>query len=980
MCGIAGAFAYQDGAPPVDREELLRIRDAMLSRGPDGAGLWLSNDRRVGLAHRRLSIVDPTERGAQPMASADGRFHVTFNGEIYNFPSLRRELEAKGRRFQSNCDTEVLLHLYAERGGELVHALEGMYAFAIWDDLDKELFLARDPFGIKPLYVADDGRSLRFASQVKALLKGGAVDTAAEPAGSVGFLVWGYVPEPFTLYRGIRALPSGATMRVSRSRPPVVARFFDIRDEFARAERVAADGRSDATTIVRDATTESVRRHLLADVPVGVFLSAGIDSSVVAGLASAQGGGALHAITLGFSEFQGTAQDEVPLAMELAQRFGVRHDVHRITAADFTSELERILEVMDQPSMDGVNTYFVSRAAARSGLKVALSGVGGDELFGGYPSFAQVPRVAGRLAASRLAAATGRMIRRVLAPVVGAVTSPKYASLLEYGGTYAGRYLLRRALFLPWEVTSVLDPTTTAAGLEELRTLRRLEATTDGLGVARSRVATLELAWYMRNQLLRDADWAGMAHSVEIRVPLVDVRLFRALAPLIASPRYPTKRDLAAALDVPLPESVHQRPKSGFTTPVRQWLSESSGGTAPSRGLRDWAKRVLPPQPRPIRVLALVSDAFGGSGGIAQFNRDLLSAIARMPECAEVVTTPRVISGDPGPIPPRIRFITRGAGSKLRFVAAVAAAALRGRVDLVVVGHINLAPLGMLVARLRRAPSVLLIFGVDAWAPHRNPLVRACVSQATLVASISELTWRRFAQWSGVEASKLRLLPPCVDLERYTPGSAPAALVDRLGLRGRTVLMTLGRLESQERAKGFDEVIEALPGLARRIPDLTYLVCGAGNDRPRLEGKVDRLQLRDRVVFAGFTAEEEKSNHYRLADAYVMPSRGEGFGIVFLEALACGIPVVASATDGGREAVLQGTIGTLVDPSDRGDIERGILEALQRGKGSVPDGLRIYSEAAFSKRTALLVRDLLAGHSGYRERERLEPAAARHHP
>src|SRR5687768_10268455 len=155
MCGIAGAFAYQDGAPPVDREELLRIRDAMLARGPDGAGLWLSTDRRVGLAHRRLSIIDPTERGAQPMASADGRFHVTFNGEIYNYPALRRELEAKGCRFQSNCDTEVLLHLYAERGAELVHALEGMYAFAIWDDRDKALFLARDPFGIKPLYVAD---------------------------------------------------------------------------------------------------------------------------------------------------------------------------------------------------------------------------------------------------------------------------------------------------------------------------------------------------------------------------------------------------------------------------------------------------------------------------------------------------------------------------------------------------------------------------------------------------------------------------------------------------------------------------------------------------------------------------------------------------------------------------------------------------------------------------------------------------------
>jgi asparagine synthase (glutamine-hydrolysing) len=973
MCGIAGAFAYKESAPPVDREELLRIRDAMLSRGPDGAGLWVSDDRRVGLAHRRLSIVDLTDRGAQPMASADGRFHVTFNGEIYNYRELRQDLEAKGCRFQSNCDTEVLLHLYAQRGGELVHALEGMYAFAIWDDLRKELFLARDPFGIKPLYVADDGRSLRFASQVKALLKGGAVDTAAEPAGSVGFLVWGYVPEPFTLYRGVRALQSGTTMRVSASRPPVVSRFFDIREEFARAESAAAGELPEARAIVRDATSESVRRHLLADVPVGVFLSAGIDSSAVAGLASAQSGTALRAITLGFSEFQGTAQDEVPLAVELAQRFGLRHDVQRITAADFTSELERILEVMDQPSMDGVNTYFVSRAAARSGLKVALSGVGGDELFGGYPSFAQIPRMAGRLAASRLASATGRMVRRVLAPVVGAVTSPKYASLLEYGGTYAGRYLLRRALFLPWEVTSVLDPTTTAAGLEELRTLRRLEAMTDGLRRPRSRVATLELAWYMRNQLLRDADWAGMAHSLEIRVPLVDVRLFRALAPLIASERYPTKRDLADALDVPLPESVHRRPKSGFTTPVRQWLSESSGRTAPSRGLRDWAKRVLPPQPRQIRVLALVSDAFGGSGGIAQFNRDLLSSIARMPECAEVVATPRVMSADPGPIPPRITFVTKGVRSKPRFVAAVAAEALRGRIDLVLVGHINLAPLGMLIARLRRVPSLLLIFGVDAWTPHRNPLVRACVSQATAVASISELTWRRFAEWSGVEASKLRLLPPCVDPRRFGPGPKSAELVDRFGLAQRTVIMTLGRLCSEERYKGFDDVMEALPRVAKSVPNISYLICGDGPDRRRLEAKARTLNVHDRVVFTGFVPEEEKADYYRLADGYVMPSRGEGFGIVFLEALACGIPVMGSRLDGSQEALLGGRLGRLVEPSDPGDVHAGILEVLGCERGRVPSALNHYSDEAFKRRASAIVREALtAGHGRSVDRPRSE--------
>src|SRR4051794_33648635 len=203
MCGIAGIYSYRNSAPPVDREELLCIREAMANRGPDGAGLWLSDDQRAGLAHRRLPIIDLSEAGAQPMSTADGRLRVTFNGEIYNYRALRAELEGKGYRFASSSDTEVLLHLYADRGTDMVHALRGMYAFAIWDERASELFLARDPFGIKPLYYADRGETFRFASQVKALLKSEGIDTAPDPAGTVGFFVWGSVPEPHTLYRGI---------------------------------------------------------------------------------------------------------------------------------------------------------------------------------------------------------------------------------------------------------------------------------------------------------------------------------------------------------------------------------------------------------------------------------------------------------------------------------------------------------------------------------------------------------------------------------------------------------------------------------------------------------------------------------------------------------------------------------------------------------------------------------------------------------
>src|SRR6476660_1500915 len=236
MCGIAGIFAYHYAANSVDRDELVRIRDHMAARGPDGKGLWCSKDGRVGFGHRRLSIIDLTEAGAQPMASADGSLVVTFNGEIYNYRALREGLEAKGKIFRSHSDTEVLLHLYAERGEEMVHDLRGMFAFALWDGRRESLFLARDPYGIKPLYYADDGWTVRFASQVKALLAGGRVSREPEPAGWVGFCLLGSVPEPYTTYQEIRLLPAGSTLWVNRIGSSEPKPYFSVSAVYRRAE------------------------------------------------------------------------------------------------------------------------------------------------------------------------------------------------------------------------------------------------------------------------------------------------------------------------------------------------------------------------------------------------------------------------------------------------------------------------------------------------------------------------------------------------------------------------------------------------------------------------------------------------------------------------------------------------------------------------------------------------------------------------
>lgn len=585
MCGIAGVFAH--AGPRVDIAELMAMRDAMSTRGPDGAGIWESETGGIGLAHRRLAILDLSEAGAQPMVR--GNRVLVFNGEIYNHRALRAELEARGHVFYSHSDTEVLLALYAEHGAAMLSRLRGMYAFALWDNEARRIFLARDPFGIKPLYWSDDGRTFRFASQVKALLKA-PVDTRPEPAGHAGFFLWGSVPEPWTLYRGIRALPAGNWLCVDAKGPGAPVPFADITNLLsdASARQPATLGRQQALAAIANAIRETVGAHLEADVPVGVFLSAGLDSALIAAEVAAMGTRPLT-ITLGFDEYVGMSDDEVPLAEAVASQLGADHATMRVCRGDFEADRERLLHAMDQPSIDGVNAWFVAKAAASRGLKVALSGLGGDELFASYPSFHDVPRMADLFRYPARIPGLGRGMRLVTAQLAARFTSPKYAGLIEYGGSLGGAYLLRRGLYMPWELPSVLDPDLAREGWRALEVRARLDAIAEEISNPRLAVSALEMGGYMRNQLLRDADWAGMAHSLEIRVPLVDWPLLAASSPLLAHSAL-SKREVIAAAAPALPPMLFARPKTGFSVPVHEWIR--GGSASGGRGLRGWARQV----------------------------------------------------------------------------------------------------------------------------------------------------------------------------------------------------------------------------------------------------------------------------------------------------------------------------------------------------------------------------------------------------
>ncbi len=579
MCGIAGQYAYN--AANIDRDGLRKSCERMAARGPDGSGEWISDNNRVGFGHRRLAIIDVSDRAAQPMTSQDGRLIITYNGEIYNYPKLRNELIGKGYVFKTHSDTEVLLALYADKGEDMVHDLRGMFAIAIWDAQRESLFLARDPYGIKPLYYSDAGGVFKFASQCKALIDGMSVSSAPDPAGMAGFYLFGSVPEPFTAYRNIHPLPAGSFMRVDKDGAQTPRPYYSISKVIASTDhdKIEFTG-GERQEYIRSALLDSVRHHLVADVPVGLFLSAGVDSGALLGLMREASSADIHTVTLSFEEFGGIADDEVPLARAVATHYGAKHTSRVVTEKEFQEDFPKIMQAMDQPSVDGINTWFVSKAAHELGLKVAISGLGGDELFGGYTSFQSIPKAVATLKAPLGLPGVGSVLgsmAEIFSKQMPTVFPPKLAGLLRHGGTYPGAYLVRRGIFMPEDLKKFSSREISASGLKDLDPFTLIaENLGEDISTGFKKVATLEASLYMRNQLLRDSDWASMAHSLEVRVPLVDSVLLETLAPVLnGHPLNSPKIALAQSPIPPLPEKITNRPKTGFSTPISKWLQNN---------------------------------------------------------------------------------------------------------------------------------------------------------------------------------------------------------------------------------------------------------------------------------------------------------------------------------------------------------------------------------------------------------------------
>ena len=573
MCGIFGIIGLN---APVPAELLERATQSLAHRGPDDGGTVILRGApqqaiEVGLGNRRLAILDLSPQGHQPMNDPATGNWIVYNGEVYNFREVRAKLEREGLHFSSLSDTEVILKAYGRWGEQCLREFRGMFAFAIWDAQRQRLFAARDPMGVKPFYYCKSDQYLTFSSEVRTLLGTGLVPRRIDPVGLLSYLTFGSLHD--TLIEGVRSLPPGHYLIWDKG-GVTQAEYWDL----AGPELVDGNtSRGQIESQLSDLLDESVRLQLVSDVPVGVFLSGGIDSSSLVGILSRSG---VRPSTFSIV-FREAEYSEAEYSRTIAHEFRTDHHEITVSQSDLLAAIAPAIHAMDLPTVDGVNTYFVSERTRAAGVKVALSGLGGDEMFAGYSSFRTVPRM------ERFAGAWGRMpglLRQPLAGMFSALApandqNRKLIALSRNGGGgIVHPYFLSRMLFTPEQQNELMPQRkTNSAALQ--RAAKPLHESLDrALGLDPvNRVSYLEARCYMLNTLLRDADFMSMAHGLEVRVPLIDHRLAQRVLALPGSWKLDAKTPkplLVRALRGQLPDQIVHRQKRGFTLPFEHWLRD----------------------------------------------------------------------------------------------------------------------------------------------------------------------------------------------------------------------------------------------------------------------------------------------------------------------------------------------------------------------------------------------------------------------
>lgn len=937
--------------------------------GPDDEGIFGCDDYHMVLGHRRLSLIDLSEAGHQPMSYGEGRYQISFNGEIYNYLELRSQLKSLGYTFKTQTDTEVILAAFAAWGTDSFNKMNGMFSFALWDHQNAKLYLVRDPSGIKPLYYAATKEGLAFASEIRGF-KPVPYLKEENDLWPVYLMAYGHLPEPVTVLKHVRPVPKGSFLCYHVKDGNSVIQSYK---KFSFDAKIF--NRQEAISQIKDYLQKSVKRHLIADAPIGVFLSGGLDSGIVLLLASADQQTKLNTLSLFFEEDEFSEKKYQDI---LLQKMSCASNQHLLKEAEFHENLPSILQSIDQPGVDGINTWFISKYAKENGLKAVLSGIGGDELYGGYPSFKRMEKV--------------KFLEKLPKHLLG---SGKYTSLkklrrLGYLGLEGatGKYLFLRGQFIPFEIAAHLD-----ISEEQVWQALRMQPVCENINhlSAYNQASWIELNLFMQNQLLRDVDVMSMSHGIEIRVPFLDrdfVDLSMQIKDDLKSQGQLPKQLLIDSFKDILPQPIWDRPKMGFGFPFKKWLSNnqlvkdlmnpnSSDYKNFVSGNMHWSqflslvlikdrgvsipavtkikKSVGGNQPKeniPLgqqqngknkKILFLTLRTFSITGGIEKVSKVAGKALYELCEASgtELSVCSMYDEQDDADEKyfPEKNFTGFGI-RRFRFARKCVWEGMKN--DTVILSHVNLLPVGYFIKLFSpKTKLILLAHGIEAWEPFKG-FRKKMLFKCDKIFSVSKYTKDVMIQLNGFPEENISVLNNCLDpfLEKPIQKEKEDYLLKRYQLkRDDIVLMTLTRLAARERYKGYDIVIESLKKLSVSNPGIKYLIVGRYDDeeKERLDAIIAKAGLQQQVIFTGFVPDNELADHFNLADIYIMPSEKEGFGIVFIEAMYYRKPVIAGNKDGSVDALLNGRLGMLVNPKSLDEVTDAITKMIGGSEQYLPD-------------------------------------------
>ncbi len=924
MCRIAGI--YNPSASDIEHD-ILVMRDAMHRGGPDGKGIYVDVENNLALGHRRLALLDLSEAGHQPMQSEDGNIQIIFNGEIYNFLEIRKQLEQEGFKFFTQTDTEVIINAYLFWGTNCFELFKGMYGLAIWDTAKKQIILARDHAGIKPLYYHISDNKLIFASEIRAF-KALYPDWPENKDWKIPFLAYGHLPEPFTTLADVKPLPKGCFAVVD-----LPSLKISITPFYTYKYSKDVTDRGVAIKLLREKIEEAVKRHLISDAPIGVFLSGGIDSSILTILSSKYANQRLKTLSIIFEE-----QDfsEEVFQKIIVEQTNVEHHSFLVTNQMFRDEFSEIMEAMDQPSIDGINTYFICKFAKAYGLTAVLSGLGADELLGGYDSIKR-----------------SELLRRLSilpAFVLGATNyipneKIKRVAYLQKK-TLQNKYLFYRGIYNPFQIAEILD-----IPIKRVISVLNQVSLTDANTNSQTQIAAhLEQHLYMQNQLLKDTDYMSMWHGIEVRVPFLGKEFITACNTIHPKLKFNTRERpkqllIDAFLDI-LPEAIWNRKKQGFTFPFTKWMHlifpRSRGEffefkykqLTHSRihWSKYWTYILAISAPKDIvflknkfnRVCFYNLDAFATMGGIEKFNRALLYGLSGLEKESYIMADGASMYDSVGEEEyfnnSNYRVYKK---NKVLFVWQEMLTSYKYRQ--VILGHVNLALFGLLIKLINpKAKIYLVAHGIEVWG-KLGGLKKVLLNKCDSILAVSNYTKRQLIDVNGINPDKIVIFHNTIDPFFHFPThfEKPGYLINRYNINeGDKIILTLTRLAYTEKYKGYDKVIDVMPKIVQKYPNVKYLIAGKPDEKEesRLKEMIQFHRLENNVFLVGFIAEEEITDHYQLADLFIMPSKKEGFGIVFIEAMACGLPVIAGNQDGSVDALKNGELGMLINPENKDEM------------------------------------------------------------